>query len=172
MEYIAMLRGVNVGGKKMSMAELRELCGSLKLKNPRTYIQSGNIVVDYGGDGPKLADLLEKGIKKRFGMDVRVLVRTVSELKEVVVSNPFGEAAYVTFLSDRAKGQSLDAINSAKTATEELKFSEREVYLLCPEGYGRTKLSNNFLESKLGITATTRNMRTIKALLGMAGNQS
>jgi uncharacterized protein (DUF1697 family) len=163
-----MLRGVNVGGKKMAMAELRELCKSMKLKNVRTYIQSGNVVLDYEGTAAQLVSLLQKGIAKRFGMEVKVLVRTASDLSRLVASNPFGDATYVTFLAGKPNTVKLDDIKRAKSGREDFKIVGREVYLRMPEGYGRTKLNNNFFESKLKVAATTRNLRTVKTLLGMA----
>ena len=166
--YIAMLRGVNVGGKTMAMSELRELCSSLKLKDAQTYIQSGNVVLGYDGVPSQLEDILENGIKKRFGMDVKVVVRAASDLSEIISSNPFGEGAYVTFLSSKPEKVDLDAINRARAMKEDFKIVEREVYLLLPNGYGRSKLNNNFFEAKLGVAATTRNLKTARALLAMA----
>ena len=163
-----MLRGVNVGGKKMPMAGLRQLCASLRLKNVKTYIQSGNAVLDYAGTAAQLETLLEKGIAKRFGMDVKVVVRAASDLSSVIRSNPFGERAYVIFLSSKPEGVQLDAINRAKVGNEAFKIVGREVYLSLPDGYGRTKLNNNFFESKLKVAATTRNLKTVNTLLKMA----
>jgi uncharacterized protein (DUF1697 family) len=163
-----MLRGVNVGGKKMPMAELRELCASLKLKNVQTYIQSGNVVLDYQGTAARLEELLEKGIEKRFGMSVKVVVRTASELASAIEANPFGDGAYIVFLALKPGEVQLEAINKVKSGKEEFKIAGREVYLLLPEGYGKTKLTNNFFESKLKVAATTRNLRTATILLEMA----
>ncbi len=167
LRYVAMLRGVNVGGKKMPMAELRELCTSLKLKNVRTYIQSGNVILDYEGTAARLEALLERGIESRFGMSVKVVVRTASSLADAISKNPFGDNAYLTFLAFEPKEIQLDSINKAKSGKEEFKIAGRLVYLSLPEGYGRTKLTNNFLESKLKVAATTRNLKTVTILLGM-----
>ena len=166
--YIALLRGINVGGKKLPMAELREMCASLKLKNVQTYIQSGNVVLDYDGTALQLEEFLQKGIAKWFKIDVKVVVRTASDLKHVIKSNPFGEAAYLTFLKALPEIADYEPITKAKTDKEEFKVIGREVYFFLPEGYGRTKLNNNFLESKLKVSATTRNLRTVKTLLEMA----
>lgn len=166
--YIALLRGVNVGGRKVPMADLRELCESLRLKNVRTFIQSGNIVLEYAGSSVQLEDLLDKAITKRFGFDVKVTVRTPSDLSAVIKSNPFGNEAYVVFLSSESATIPTEAINKAKAAKEEFIFLGKEIYLNLPNGYGQTKITNNFFESKLKIPATTRNMRTIKALLEMS----
>ncbi|MDT0685080.1 DUF1697 domain-containing protein [Autumnicola psychrophila] len=87
---IAILRGINVGGKrKILMADLRDLCGELEMDNVKTYIQSGNIIFNSAGRNPILENKLERAIMKKFRFEVPVIVRTLEELQEIVDQNPF-----------------------------------------------------------------------------------
>ena len=90
---IALLRAVNVGGRKLPMAELRALCGELGWKDARTYIQSGNLVFSASGKTETLEGQLEKGIKEKFGLDVPVIVRTAAQWAAYVAANPFSKVA-------------------------------------------------------------------------------
>jgi uncharacterized protein (DUF1697 family) len=173
--YISMLRGINVGGqKKVGMKELKELYESLGFARVRTYIQSGNVVFDYpDADLSALASKIERGIEVRFGFRVPVAIRTRDELQRLISSTPFmgkdESKVHVTFLSAEPATLAVDEISRAKDGAEEFSISGREIYLFCPNGYGVTKLSNALFERKLKVTATTRNWRTVNALLSMAG---
>ena len=174
--YVAMLRGINVAGRKpIPMERLRASFEALGFTHVRTYVQSGNVVFKAA---PKpaatLARLIEERIAGDFGFAVSVLLKTAGELNEIMESNPFLEdqaidrsKLHVTFLSKpaRAPANSLDAL---VVKPERLHIKGRAIYLYCPNGYGRTKLSNNALEKKLSAVATTRNWRTVAALLAMA----
>ena len=172
--YISMLRGINVGGrKKVKMDELKGLYESLGFGHVLTYIQSGNVVFEYERtEIPRLVDRIEKAMKARFGFDVPVVIRTRDEIERVIGKTPFAgkddSKVHVTFLSGKPTGFPTDEISRVKAAKEEFAFSDEEVYLFCPGGYGATKLSNGFLEKKLKRTATTRNWRTVNVLLSMA----
>lgn len=170
--YVSMLRGINVGGNAtIAMADLKKLYESLGFGHVQTFIQSGNVVMSHEGDSDSLVSTIEKAIQRRFGFDVKVVVRTTKELESAIKNNPFPGregVLYVTFLSERPAKNADGEIGRAKSVGEEFCVKGREVYLLCPEGYGRTKLSNNFFEKKLGVIATTRNWKTANALLAMA----
>ncbi|QQG48302.1 MAG: DUF1697 domain-containing protein [archaeon] len=169
-----MLRGINVGGhKSVSMSELANCYDSLGFGRVRTYIQSGNVVFDY--DGSNIQGLVEKITKKvadRFGFEVSVVIRTKKEMLRVIKNNPYAgldeKSLHVTFLSAKPPGMSTREIEEAKSADEKFSISEREVYLFCPNGYGKSKLSNSFLERKLKIHATTRNWRTVNRLYALS----
>jgi len=178
-KYIAILRGINVSGqKKIKMDELRLLMKELKLKNLQTYIQSGNLIFEHS----KITDLeLAKKIGKKifhnYGFQVPVITRALSEWKDVFDNNPFLKnrsedisRLHVTFLADNPKDEYLDRLNKLNSPPDEFIISGKEIYLFCPNGYGRTKLSNNFFESKLKVTATTRNFKTVKTVLDIANN--
>jgi uncharacterized protein (DUF1697 family) len=152
--YISMLRGINVSGQKIiRMEELASLYESLGFKNVRTYVQSGNVLFDSPlTDGTKLTRLIADRIKpflKERGIDPARL--------------------YVTFLSEVPDLEALNLLRTVKDEHDEFRIAPKKVYLHCPDGYGRTKLSNNFFEKTLKVAATTRNWNTVKALLGMAG---
>jgi uncharacterized protein (DUF1697 family) len=171
--YISMLRGVNVGKNQMRMEELRLLYESLGFGDVRSYVQSGNVVFEHDDtDISKLRELIERSISKHFGFEAPVFVRTRDELRTVVENNPLTgkdeTKLHVIFLSNAPANFPLDELARAKDKAEDFACSGAEVYLFCPNSYGQTKLSNAFFERKLGVAATTRNWRTVNALLSMA----
>lgn len=167
---IALLRGVNVGGRKVPMASLREVFEELGHTNVRTYIQSGNVVFDAKGSAPSVRTALERAIDERFGLDVTVLLRTPAELAKVKAQNPFGPDAYVTFLDGVPDRKRVSTLDPAPFAPDEFRVAGQEVYVRCPNGYGRTKINNTFFEKKLATRATTRNWNTVATLLEWAND--
>lgn len=173
--FLAMLRGINVGGKKVPMAELRSLYEDMKYKKIRTYIQSGNVIFESKEtDEIKISSLHAKKISAKFGFEVPVIIRTEKELSDIIKKNPFVKAngiaeerLYVTFLADIPPKELLQKISVPVGCNDEFKIAGREIYLYCPGGYGETKLNNNFFEKKLKVNATTRNWRTCNELLKM-----
>jgi uncharacterized protein (DUF1697 family) len=180
-EYISMLRGINVGPhKRIRMLDLIALYESLGFKNIRTYLQSGNVIFEASEvDGGTLFKLIGDKIKQVFGFQVEVLIRTPDELAHVIKDNPFLKDnnidtanLYVTFLSDLPGQVELNKIKENRNETDSLIIFNKEVYLYCPNGYGSTRYSNDFFEKKLGLTATTRNWKTVNALLEMANSRT
>ena len=174
--YIAMLRGINVSGHKMvKMEALRASFGALRLSNVRTYVQSGNVVFGVGNSSvAALSEKIEQRILRDFGFSVPVFLRTAKELEEIIKDNPFlKETAidhsklHITFLSDAAPKTALEALQPLAAKTERFRIIGRQIYLYCPNGYGRTKLSNTAIERKLSVGATTRNWKTVNTLLAM-----
>jgi len=169
-----MLRGINVGGqKRIKMDELKGLYESLGLDNIQTYIQSGNVLFSATEtDCVKLAGKIEQKIKRSFGFEVVVIIRTKNELGKIIRKNPLADKdeskLHVTFLSDYPESIPKEEIKKVVGKSEEFAIEEREIYLYCPNGYGNTKLSNNFFERKLKVTATTRNWKTVTTLFEMA----
>lgn len=174
--YISILRGINVSGQKLiKMNRLREMYDRLGFQNSATYVQSGNVVFNAPGNNPKdLEQKISDQLHKDFGFDVPVIVLTVEQLEKIINNNPFVNDRdkdpahfYVTFLSSEPDTMDSESIERKKQ-TEEICFTNRAVYLYCPAGYGKTKLNNNFLESKLKVTATTRNWKSTNKLHEMA----
>ena len=175
-----MIRGINIGAKKVKMKKLKELYVSLDFKDVKTYIQSGNVVFKSQYlDLSYLRELIENKIGKVFGFDVKVLIRTNNDLKKVIEENPFKKEdfkhLYITFLSDVPSKNLIKNLNrnleiNMKNKSDKFYISKKEIYLFLPEGYGRTKLNNNFFEKKLGIFATTRNLRSVNKLFDIAGS--
>ena len=178
--YISMIRGINVGGKKVKMDRLKELYRSLDFKDVKTYIQSGNVIFESEvPDKIKLSHIIEKRIAEIFDFDVKVLIRTRNEMINVINGNPFKQEdikhVYVTFLSDIPSEKLIKDLTriideNIENKTDEYNIIEGEIYLFLPDGYGRTKLNNNFFEKKLGTSATTRNWRTVNKLVDIASS--
>ncbi len=170
-----MLRGINVGGhSKVNMAELKEIYESIGYENVQTYLQSGNVIFQSLSTNPlDIIKEIEIKIEETIGFKIGVFIRTAAEMHQVIGKNPFTkkDAAklHVTFLSESPKKIPLNAIEAAKSREEAFSITGREVYLFCPNGYGWTKLSNNFLEKKLQVGATTRNWNSVNALASLAG---
>jgi len=165
---IALLRGVNVGGRTLPMAGLRDAFEQLGHAGVRTYIQSGNVVFDATGSAARVRAAIEQAIDRTFGLEVTVLLRTPAELAKVAAQNPFGADAYVTFLDGAPDRKRVAALDPAPFAPDEFRVIGSEVYVRCPDGYGRTKINNTFFEKKLATRATTRNWRTVETLLEWA----
>jgi uncharacterized protein (DUF1697 family) len=170
MIYIAILRGINVSGsKKLPMAELRTLLAKLDFQKVQTYIQSGNVV--FASDEKnqeKLGEQISEAIKKQYDYDVPVLVKTIAEWKTAMANNPFTDKDIskqgITFLATIPTVTDFEI----DSKDDEFKIINSEVYLYCPNGFGRSKLTNNLFERKLKTQATTRNWKTIHKLLEMA----
>jgi uncharacterized protein (DUF1697 family) len=175
--YIALLRGINVSGHRMiKMDELKKMLGDLNFTNIRTYIQSGNIIFDSEkNNSAYLEKQIEEKILNHFDFHVPVVIRTRAELDHIHNNNPFlgkrsepTDKLHVTFFPEEPEPDHLKKIERHLFLPDEFIESGREVYLFCPNGYGRTKLTNQFFESKLKLMATTRNWRTIETLLQMS----
>jgi uncharacterized protein (DUF1697 family) len=175
--FVALLRAVNVSGQnKVPMAELRATMAAADYGDVQTYLQSGNVVFEAPGDDATLqAAAVRDLIEQAFGLDVRVLVLTATELARVVAANPFLPAAdvkhlHATFLDAPVSESAFGGLTLAAQPGEHaaLAASGRVVYLQLPNGYGRTKLNNGYFERRLGAAATTRNWRTVLALAEMS----
>lgn len=177
--YAALLRGVNVGKNKLAMADLRALLVGLDCQNVQTYLQSGNAVfaAKAATDRTTLAQAIEQGMAE-LGVSSRVLLRTADELAGVLAGNPFLEREtnptklHVTFLADAPAADRIQQLQVPAGETATLHLYDKEVYLHCPNGYGRTKLTNSFIESRLAAVATTRNWRTVLALAELTSGGS
>ena len=175
--YIAMLRGINVSGQNIiRMEDLRRICTKLGFRNVETYGQSGNAVFLAKGMPPStLANHTSAALRHDLGLSVPVLIKTVDEMEDVVAGNPFPRERgidvtklHVTFLSASVPTRALKNLEALPKQSDQFYVGRREIYLYCPDGYGRTKLSNATLEKALSVVGTTRNWRTVTALLEKA----
>jgi uncharacterized protein (DUF1697 family) len=174
--YIALIRGINVGGKSMPMAALRALFAGLGYPDAKTFIQSGNVVFTAAGkDGRKIAAALEQAIAKSFGYEAAVLVRSLDQWRGLLKANPYGkrklaegERLFVTFLEGPPAKAAAAALEAVQDPKDEVTVRGSEAFLLVRGSYGESNLSNAFVEKKLGVRATTRNMPTTLKLLEMA----
>jgi|SRR5579863_8698766 len=174
---ISMLRGVNLGShNRMKMDALRELYASLGLEDPRTYVQSGNVVFrTNAGDEDRLIKRIERGIERSFGFRAPVVVRTTAEMKSVVARNPFAARRgldpaklLVTFLNGHPSPEARQKALSIKAEPEELRIDGRELYIYFPNGMARPKLSLASLERTLQVSGTGRNWNSVVNLLELA----
>ena len=171
--YVAMFRGINVAGHKIiRMQDLRASFEALGFRRVRTYVQSGNVIFESEKASLKnLSKAIEEKILSKFGFSVKLVLRTSSEMKQVVGDNPFlkekgiGDSKlHVTLLSAFPAEAALRRLEGLNALPDRFLIKGREIYLYCPNGYGRTKLSNNTFEKLLSVEATTRNWRTVNAL--------
>ncbi len=147
------------------MPDLRARFESLGHTDVRTYIQSGNVVFTAPAGAPaRVRSVIEHDLEREFGFEVTVLLRTPADLAGVMKRNPFGADAYVTFLDGVPDRGRIAAIDPAPYAPDEFKVHGNEVFVRCPNGYGRTKINNTFFERKLATKATTRNWKTVTTM--------
>lgn len=178
--YISMLRGINVSGqKRIRMEELCQIYQALNFSNVETYLQSGNVVFEATEqDKDKLATATEAEIENTLGFSIKVFVRGIGEFVRIIAGNPFLTTKHlepvkihVTFLYKTPQGKVLDDLNNPNEDGDEFSVAGNKIYIYCPNGYGRTKLNNNFFERRFDMPATTRNWNTVKALYEMAKRQ-
>ena len=172
--YVAFLRGVNVGGHKpVKMAELQATFAGLGLKNVRTVLASGNVLFDAPPSSRKrLAARIVAGLKRAFGFDAMVVLRTREEIGRLVDSNPFGDMEfparaqlYITFLAEDAPAEVAQPDRSPKGNIRMIRVSAGEIasVVVLSHGHGTTDLMNT-LDRQFGRMATTRNWNTVKKI--------
>jgi uncharacterized protein (DUF1697 family) len=175
--YVAMLRGINVSGSKpIKMEALRASFEALGFTNVRSYVQSGNVV--FAAKDRAAAPLGAKiaaRIKRDFGFDVPTLVLGAEALARVVDENPFlgkkdvdPTKLHVTFLAESPATAGLEKMHAVSSGRDQFQCLGTSIYLVCPDGYGNTKLNNNAFERALRTGATTRNWKTVTTLAQMA----
>ena len=151
--YVSMLRGVNVGGNKVKMTELRDMYMKIGARNVETYIQSGNVVFDTDQNEADMASRIESIFADTFGFETAVIMRTEQDMNRIVDNMPFAgvdtDKLHVTFLSAVPEIFPHDDFSNARQPEEKFANAKREIYVYCPRGYGRTKLNNNLIEKKL-----------------------
>jgi len=169
--FVALLRAVNVGGRALSMTELRALAERLGLSDVATYIQSGNLLFSASGAHEALEARLEEAIAARFGMAVPVIVRSAGQWSRLAGSNPFPEAAeaepgrLLLVVSKRPPAEGAEAALRARAAAgEQVRGAGDALWIHYPQGAGRTKLTPASIDRAIGSPATQRNWRTVLKL--------
>ena len=174
--YIAFLRGINVSGHKIiKMAELAKMFEDMKFKKVKTYIASGNVVFSSNEkDSAKLEVKIEKEIKKTFGFDVVVFVRTKEELQKIVKLNPFSKIKiekpkfYVLFTKGKEFAKIKVPFTSEKYNVEIIAVLENNFFCVArPDVVGSGGGANLFIEKEYKIPATTRNWNTVVKILSL-----
>ena len=147
----------------LPMNELRTLCEKLGFQRVRTYIQSGNVLLDSQLSEDALAKELESALEKKMGKHIPVALRTIDELDEVIKKNPFQKAepakVGVMFFARPVEKDFLD--NVSTTTGEEVRIGKREVYIYYPNGMGQSKLKL----PKQANEGTVRNINTVRKLV-------
>ncbi|MBA2407648.1 MAG: DUF1697 domain-containing protein [Chitinophagales bacterium] len=176
--YISLLRGINVSGqRKILMSDLKALYEALKLRDVVTYIQSGNVLfkTDKKESNQSLAKKIGQAIFKKYNFDVTVIVRSTSEIVNIISDNPFlkdsnidTDKLHVTFLSETPEKEKFKSIAQFDYPPDKFIIIDQNVLLYCPINYGETKLSNKFFETKLNVSATTRSWKTVNKLVELA----
>jgi uncharacterized protein (DUF1697 family) len=178
--YIALLRGINVGGKNMiKMADLKQMFEALGLCRVETYIQSGNIIFESEENEDTLRVMIENAITKLNGSSITVILRTDTELEQIIQDCPFseeeivdaelanieGESLYVSLLPNAPLQEKIGRLNSFQSVNDKFHIKNRDIYLLLRHSIRNSKLANNL--QKLEIPSTTRNWKTMNKLCSL-----
>jgi len=168
MKYVAFLRAINVGGNAIiKMADLKQMFESVGLENVQTYIQSGNVIFASEEDSDVLEKQLEGRLEKAAPYPIKLFVRTMQDVQSIARNVPFtakeGEAVYVAFLNQKLGKQEKQTLLSLKSEADDFAVKGREVYILRLDRE-KSVFSNNFLEKQLKVSATTRNLTTIRKI--------
>ncbi len=174
--YIALLRGINVGGhNKLPMKDLRVLFEGAGCNNVRTYIQSGNIVFEASNAlAARVPETIGTAINARFGYTIPVVTRTAASLATAVANNPYADLdtderfLAVAFLADEPDAAQIASLEHDRFAPDIFTVAGREIYLHYPNGVARSKLTNAYFDRRLGTVSTVRNWRTTRQLLEMS----
>ena len=169
--YVAFLRGVNVPGRIVKMAELKRIFEKLGFDEVATFIASGNVVFSTARpNGPKLEEVIESALKKALGHDVAVLIRTLAEVAQVAVRNPFskpippGGRLFVGFLRAAPGATTRRKVAAMSANTDEFAVRGRELYWLCAVPSMRSISAGGRLEKAVGMATTFRNFNTVRRL--------
>lgn len=176
--YIALLRGINVSGKNsIKMEVLKQVCTNISLQNVQTYIQSGNIIFQSEEQNAAVISMqISQAILDSLELNIPVLTVDLSTFKNTVLNNPFTQEEelkqlYITFYNHPLLLGDTSGITAKKAPEELLHISNTACYLVANISYGKTKITNNLIENKLKVTATTRNYRTCLQLIELANNK-
>lgn len=170
--FLALLRGINVGGVRIPMAELRALCSDeLAWGEVQTYIQSGNVIFEANGEAAGLEAELERAVVRRFGYTISVLVRAAADWPAYVASNPFPEASerepglvMLGLCKAPPKAGAVEALRERAAAGERIERAGDAIWIHYPNGSARSKLSPAFTDRMVGSPVTARNWRTVLKL--------
>lgn len=172
MKYVALLRGINVGGKnKVKMETLREVCSSLGFKNVKTYINSGNVVFETRkSNNIKLAERIAKAIEKEFLLTIKVIVRSFSEIENIIKNNPFAgqfendKDLHVFFLDEEMPKEKCELLLSNNNENEMFAVRDLEIFCLLRISVLDSLIGKSYIDKKLKVSTTARNWRTVNKI--------
>lgn len=172
---VALLRAVNVGGRKATSADLRAMMAELRLAEAQTLLQSGNLVFAAEEDDQALERTLEAAFAARFGFATDILVRSAGEWTELVAANPMVQMAtddpshlLVFVLRAKPEPAKVDALRAWVPGRETLQAIGRALYVVYPDRMGDSKLTGAVIERRLGVRGTGRNWNTVTKLAALA----
>ncbi len=172
-KYIALLRGINVGGhKKFTKAQQLEMLSSLGYENTNVYLHTGNWFFETSENKEEITQNISEAIQIKFGWELPILVLTPSEIENILENCPFSEEkkvkSYFVILSEKPSDRLLKEVSSIQYPNEEIIIIDNCIYFYASKGYGRTKFNMNTFEKKLNVKATSRNYRTMTKLLELS----
>jgi uncharacterized protein (DUF1697 family) len=174
--YIAMLRGINVGGHKLiKMDKLRSSFEALGFRSVKTYIQSGNVVFKARKASPSaLSTKIEEKILSDFGFAVSVITRSSDEIETTITGNPLlrergidPQKVHVMFLSASPSAAALQQLTALTTEPDRCRCSGKEIYFYFPNGVSQSVLFKSPVDRILAVVTTTRNWKTVNSLRQM-----
>jgi len=173
MKYVAFLRGINVGGKnKIKMETLREMCAALGYENVKTYINSGNVIFETRkADDNALAVRIEQAIQSEFALNIKVMVRKIAEIEDIIKNNPFPgqfeneKDLHVLFLDEKLPEDKRILLLSNNNENEQFAVRNREIFCLLRVSVLDSLLGKDYIGKKLKVSATARNWRTVNKIL-------
>ena len=173
MRYVALLRAINVGGRRIKMDHLRELFESLGFSNVETFIASGNVIFNSEADDARMLERkIDDHLRESLGYEVATFVRSASELAGIARYRPFdpsdlgaeGTSLYIAFLQAPPSAEAEQKLMAHRSEVDDFRVHGREVYWLCRKKMSESSFSNALLEKTLGMPATIRNATTVKRL--------
>ena len=172
MKCVAFLRGINVGGKnKVKMETLREMFVAQGFENVKTYINSGNVIFETSETkGNALAAEIERTIQSEYALNIKVMVRTIEEIRDIIKNNPFDgqfvndKDLHVLFLDEELPEDKRQLLLANNNENEQFAVRKREIFCLLRVGVSDSLLGKDYIGKKLKIPATARNWRTINKI--------
>jgi uncharacterized protein (DUF1697 family) len=173
--YVALLRGINVGGKNsLPMKDLAKMFEKAGCSHVATYIQNGNVVFQADAQlVPQIPELISKAILKGFKITIPVMVRSGAELLKISKGNPFFktggtiDTVHVAFLAHKPIPEAVKSLDPKRCTDDAFQVRGSEIYLHFPKGLAKTKLTNQYFDSKLSTISTVRNWKTLLKLIEM-----
>ncbi len=171
--YIVLLRGVMpVGKNKVPMAQLRQVLTDAGFENVRTYIASGNVILRSNLSPVEIQQRVHDLIKKDIGPDLVVVVKTGPQLQKILNGNPLKKddmsRVFYTMFSKKPSAQKVREFTAQDYSPEEIVFNNDVAYVYIPGNYTKSKLDNNSIEKKVGVSSTTRNLNTMRKLIELS----
>jgi uncharacterized protein (DUF1697 family) len=165
------------GHNTIKMTDLSALYVRLGFKDAETFIQSGNVVFSNPQNLPvtEITGIIETAIRNKFKYNIPVMIRTPDELRKIISFNPFidelnynSERVAVIFLHDKPNEEQIAKVRDVNYPPDKFKIAGKEIYIFCPNGFGKSKIYTGFFENKMKVSGTGRNLNTINSLLSIA----